>query len=84
MHWKIIRDSEERGYKYNKILDIINKRKQEKSFIESQIKDADLVITLNSNNKIKNIGDKNEKLEINLSFSNYNDIELINYIKNTI
>lgn len=69
-HWKIIRDTEERGYKYNIVLDTINKRKIDNDKIRlAQISVADVIIKIFPKNKIISLGDKNEKIDLDLSIS---------------
>lgn len=69
-HWKIIRDTEERGYKYNAVLDAINKRKKDGHIIrDSQIGFADIVINISPKNKIMCLGDKHEKVELSISYT---------------
>lgn len=82
-HWKILRDTEERGYKYNVVLDVIHKRKLDSENIKlSQINVADVVIKINTKNKIENIGDKNEKIELKVEISKTSD--LFSFIQNSI
>lgn len=87
-HWKIIRDTEERGYKYNLVLDTINKRKQDNNKIrEAQINDANAVITIHPKKKIACLGDKNEEIDLGLSISFANQPiynELFIFIKSYI
>lgn len=67
-HWKIVRDTEERGYKYNAVLDAINKRKHDGAMLrDAQIKNADVVVSIEPSQKIKFLGDKKEKVELTLS-----------------
>src|SRR6185369_9098709 len=67
-HWKIVRDTEERGYKYNAVLDAINKRRKDATLIRDvQIAVADVVVSINPTQKIKCLGDKTEKVELALS-----------------
>lgn len=69
-HWKIVRDTEERGYKYNAVLDAIHKRRHDGSLIRNaQIGLADVVINIDSKHKIACLGDKAEKIELVLSYS---------------
>jgi len=69
-HWKIIRDTEERGYKYSTVLDNINKRKKDSCKVrDGQIASADVVMEIKPKNNIISIGDKNEEVEIEISFS---------------
>jgi ribulose-5-phosphate 4-epimerase/fuculose-1-phosphate aldolase len=68
-HWKIIRDTEERGYKYSTVLHNINKRKKDACKVrEGQIDSADVIITIKPKYNIISIGDKNEEVEIEISF----------------
>lgn len=67
-HWKIVRDTEERGYKYNAVLDTINKRKKDADTIRSmQLVVADVVLNIEPTQKIKCLGDKTEKVELSMS-----------------
>lgn len=67
-HWKIVRDTEERGYKYNDVLDAINKRKKDGYMIrDPQIGIADIIISVKPKNKIICLGDKHEKVELSIS-----------------
>ncbi len=72
-HWKIIRDTEERGYLKKDILESIRKRKFDSNkYIKTQVNKADILIEPLALEKIKNIGDKDEEVEIyyRLSLSN--------------
>lgn len=83
-HWKIIRDTEMRGYKYNEVLDIINKRKIDNIKIrDTQIKIADVIIKISTKNEIKIIGAKSEKIDLVFTIEQSNDInnELLLFIK---
>ncbi len=65
IHWKIIRDTEERGYTYNTALEAINKRRIDAEKIKkSQIEDADVILTLRPEKEICRIGDKHEKVNL--------------------
>lgn len=85
-HWKIIRDTEERGYKYNVVLETIYKRKSDAVKIrDSQLLFADVVITIIPKNKILYLGDKNEKIDLNINIKFNTEIlnpELFNFIQN--
>jgi uridine kinase/ribulose-5-phosphate 4-epimerase/fuculose-1-phosphate aldolase len=84
-HWKIIRDTEERGYKYSTVLDTINKRKIDSNVIrEKQINCADVVISLKPSKPILRLGDKNEEIDVEMSFSfatKLDDFSLFDFIK---
>ncbi len=70
VHWKILRDTEERGYKYNVVLDAINKRKPDSKIIrDAQITTADAVIKISPKQKITCLGDKYEKIKLDVSIS---------------
>lgn len=87
IHWKIIRDTEERGYTYNTALESINKRKLDGNKIRiSQINDADVIIKLVPENKIVHIGDKNEKINLVtvISYKKEKNKELFHFIENYI
>jgi uridine kinase/ribulose-5-phosphate 4-epimerase/fuculose-1-phosphate aldolase len=84
-HWKIIRDTEERGYKYSTVLDNINKRRKDSCKVrEGQINSADVIITIKPKHEIVSIGDKNEEVEIEISFTfiNRNHQKLFEFIQN--
>lgn len=67
-HWKIVRDTEERGYKYNDVLEAINKRRNDGNILRnSQIGVADVVVNIDPKLKITCLGDKHEKVELVLS-----------------
>lgn len=69
-HWKIIRDTEERGYKYNMVLDAIHKRRHDSQKIrESQIYVSDTIISVDPLDKIVLLGDKHERVDVSVSIS---------------
>ncbi len=73
LHWKIIRDKETRGYDKDQVLEQLKRREQDsEKFISSQEKYADIKIEISSILPIKNLGDADEKiiLEIKISFNN--------------
>lgn len=75
-HWKIIRDVEERGYKYSDVLETINKRKIDGKIVrDQQISCADVIISVNSINKIKFLGSRDEKIDLSIT---------INFVKDKI
>jgi uridine kinase/ribulose-5-phosphate 4-epimerase/fuculose-1-phosphate aldolase len=87
IHWKIIRDTEERGYTYNSTLDAINKRKKDSQIIRSsQFYDADVVIELTTLDKIKCIGNKHEDINliVKIHFKKNIRNELFDFILNYI
>jgi ribulose-5-phosphate 4-epimerase/fuculose-1-phosphate aldolase len=84
-HWKIIRDIHKRGYTYNEVLQVVEKRKNDTKLIrETQIYNADVIINLKSKNKIQNIGNENEEIEIIMKISNKTNLlpELFKFIQN--
>lgn len=67
-HWKLIRDTEQRGYKYNDVLEIIKKRSHDTAMLkEKQISLADIVVKIDAISQIKNLGDKHESVDISVS-----------------
>jgi len=73
VHWKLIRDTEQRGYKYNSVIDAINKRKIDSIPVrDKQINSADVIIKLRTAEKIKFIGYKTEDiiLTVDIEFKN--------------
>jgi uridine kinase len=86
-HWKLLRDTEERGYKYNDVLEIIKKRKIDNGHLrEKQMPIADVVIHIDSLDEIKNLGSKHENVEttINIELNKKENIHfgLLEFIKN--
>ena len=68
-HWKIIRDTEKRGYKYSAVIDAINRRKPDAIKInERQIAIADVIVDMMPEKPIKNIGDKNEVVDVVITY----------------
>lgn len=68
-HWKIIRDTEKRGYKYSDVIDAINRRKPDAVKINKrQIAAADVIVDMVSEKPIKNIGDKNEIVDVVITY----------------
>lgn len=71
IHWKILRDTEERGYKYSVVLNAINKRKKDsRPVMEHQLNSADVIIKIETKNKILKIGNKLEKIELKITIIN--------------
>lgn len=70
-HWKLIRDTEERGYKYNDVLDAIEKRRADNANIRNQqMAVADVVIQINSERKITRLGDKHDLVPLKVTVHN--------------
>lgn len=68
-HWKIIRDTEKRGYKYSAVIDAINRRKPDAVKInEKQIAVADVIVDMVPEKPINNIGDKNEIVDVVITY----------------
>ena len=64
-HWKIIRDTEKRGYKYNEVLDAIAKRRVDAQIInQEQLRVADVVVYIRPEKPIKNLGDRHEIVNV--------------------
>ena len=64
-HWKIMRDKSKRSKTKKEVLEQINKRESDfKKYIMPQVEFADVVIKPYSQNKIKDLGNTNEKLDI--------------------
>ncbi len=77
IHWKIIRDQIKRGYSKDKVLEQLKQREEDsEKFICSQEKYADVKIELLPANPIKNIGDKNEEIALNLKISCCNSVNI--------
>lgn len=68
-HWKIIRDTEKRGYKYSAVIDTITRRRPDAIKInEKQISVADVIVDMMPEKPIKNIGDKNEIVDVVITY----------------
>ena len=78
LHWKILRDSEKRGYSKEKIMAVLEKRKDDsEKFIAVQEKHSDIVISLRNNVSLgKAIGEKNIQLSLSLFITCANDVHL--------
>lgn len=77
LHWKVLRDTKERGHNREKVIEQIKKRQSDSDqYIKSQEQYADISIYLKSENSIKNIGDEKEAIDICLEFKCVNDINL--------
>lgn len=86
-HWKIIRDTEERSYKYNEVLEALNKRKNDSDKLrKSQIEFADVIINIGPEKAIKVLGDKSEEIDLVVSLENKgsNEDKLFKFIENYI
>ena len=78
LHWKIIRDQAKRGHSKEKVLEQLKKREEDSvKFIASQEKFSDIKIEILAAEKIENIGNIDEKinLQVKIIFSNNIDIE---------
>src|SRR3989344_2539674 len=86
MHWKIRRDTHERGHLKEKILESIKSREKDyKKFLEPQKQFVQVIIGYSPKVKIKNIGDEKEKLETELNISvdnNFNSHDLLEQLEN--
>lgn len=85
IHWKIVRDTEERGYTYNNALEAINKRKNDAQIIrDRQLGIADIILNLKPQKKIKHVGDKHEKTSLETEFISHKNQELTSFVKDHI
>lgn len=85
LHWKVIRDSEKRGYTKEQTLAILEKRKDDsEKFIVVQEKHSDIVVSLrNSFSLGKGLGEKDTKTDLSLFMTCSNSIDLqplLNYL----
>lgn len=81
-HWKVLRDTEERGYKYNDVLDIIEKRRLDNNKIrDKQLSISDIVVEINTANKIMCLGDKHEQFELKVNIKQQKPINHTYIIK---
>lgn len=78
LHWKILRDSEKRGYTKEEVVTALEKRKDDsEKFIAVQERYSDIVISLRNNTSLgKTIGEKDVKLSLSLFITCANDIYL--------
>ena len=81
LHWKIIRDQIKRGYSKDKVLEQLKQREEDsEKFISSQEKYADVKIELLPSGEIKNIGDKDEEIILNLKISFGNNVDIESFV----
>jgi uridine kinase len=74
-HWKIIRDKEKRGYSKEAVINSIkNREKDSKEYIEVQVNKADIVIEILPENKILDVGNAKEKIQVYYQLTLLNDI----------
>lgn len=86
-HWKLLRDTEERGYKYNDVLEIIKKRSLDNGHLrEKQINIADVVVKIDNVSEIHSLGNKHEFVEISITIQRNNNKDipkgLLDFIQN--
>ncbi len=82
-HWKITRDIEKRGYSKEKVLDLLSDREEDsKNYVRSQAKYSDILISPKPINPIKNIGDKEENIDIKYHLLMPNSIFFENLVDN--
>lgn len=86
-HWKIIRDKKNRGYSKEIVIKSIEKRKKDsKKYIETQVKQADVVIETLPTKKISDIGNDKELVIPYYVLTLSNDVYmeyLLKMLKNT-
>jgi len=91
-HWKILRDTQKRGYTVEQVLESINRRASDyEKYLTGQKRDADIVVFLSEKRKIKNEGSSKEIVEIKTKiFADINCRDdkftsgLINFLKNDL
>jgi uridine kinase len=78
LHWKIIRDVTKRGYSKDKVISILEKRKDDSVFyISTQQKHADVVFSLRNKSSLgDSLGDPDSQLELSLFVTCSNDINV--------
>ena len=84
-HWKVIRDTEKRGYKYSAVIDAINRRKPDALKInEKQIATADVIVDMIPEKPIRNVGDKSEVVDVVITyrFNKPANEHLFSFVKN--
>lgn len=75
IHWKIMRDTENRGYKYSAVVEAINKRKGDNPYIAEQRDSADVIVRLGTASKIRFLGYKGEQVVLTMGYEYRNDVE---------
>lgn len=86
-HWKIIRDTEQRGYKYNAVINAISRRQRDSLHArEKQIVDADAIIRITSVGSIRIVGCKNEKVVLFVEYDCKDEAwkPMLDFIKNIL
>lgn len=83
LHWKILRDASKRGYSKEKVLTILEQRKDDSvSFISVQEKHADVVFSLrNAVSLGDRLGDETVTLDLSLFVTCSNDVYLEPFLK---
>lgn len=78
LHWKVLRDSKERGYTKEKVLELLDKRKDDsEQFIAVQEKHSDIIISLRNDVSLgKTLGSEDVQLRLSLFITCANDIFL--------
>lgn len=67
-HWKILRDTEQRGYRYNEVIDTINRRQKDAEYVKQQMLAGvvDVIILMQAQDVITEPGNKYQYAEISL------------------
>ena len=82
-HWKIRRDLEKRGYTKEKIIELLRAREEDsKNFVKSQAQYADILISPQPFETIKDVGSEQERINIKYNILMPNSIYLENLIEN--
>ncbi|MBI2543306.1 MAG: zeta toxin family protein [Candidatus Aenigmarchaeota archaeon] len=78
LHWKVLRDTKERGHTRRQIIQQIRKRKFDKAkFIDPQKQFADVVVSYFSRKRIDKIGSSKAKVDMGLKIWLDNSIDMV-------
>jgi len=77
-HWKVLRDTKERGYTREKVVEQLKKRQGDsKEYIQAQEQYSDVVISVKNKKKVgAMLGDERAPLELCVEFSCTNDVNM--------
>jgi uridine kinase len=82
-HWKIQRDIKDRGYTHEEVLKAIELRREDSTLLrEKQIENADLIIKIETENPIENIGsDETANLKFSFNIKNQFGDDIVEHLK---
>jgi len=75
-HWKINRDTRERGQSLGQVVDSMEKRRPDSDkYIKPQKDNCDIIIRFKLLSPIKNIGDSNESINLDIEYVSINEFK---------